>query len=277
MQSTVIVVPCFNEESRLPVARFEAFLAATPDVGFVFVDDGSTDATRERLRSLAKVAPDRVGVLSLDANQGKAEAVRRGVLEALCGDPSWIGFWDADLATPLAVILDFSKLLEARPELDIVMGARVRLLGREIRRSALRHYLGRLSATWIALTLGLRVYDTQCGAKLFRNGPRLGPLFREPFLSTWLFDVEILARRIAQSAQAGAAPAQTAVYEYPVTEWADVGGSKLRPGAYLRAALDLFRIRRCYLRRRRPGAAPRPCSRARTAGTRSGPAVRRDR
>ncbi len=255
MPSTVIVVPCFNEQSRLPVARFEAFLAAVPDVGFVFVDDGSTDGTRERLRSLERAAPERVKVLPLDTNQGKAEAVRRGVLEALGAQPDWIGYWDADLATPLAVILEFQRVLESRPELEIVMGARVRLLGRDIRRSPLRHYLGRLSATWIALALGLRVYDTQCGAKLFRNGPQLAPLFREPFLSTWLFDVEILARRIAQ---ADAAPAQAVVYEFPVPEWADIAGSKLRPGAYLRAALDLIRIRRGLLRRGPPGASPRP-------------------
>ena len=256
MQSTVIVVPCFNEARRLPVERFENFLAAEPDVGFVFVDDGSTDATPERLRALAKSASDRVRVLTLVANQGKAEAVRRGVLEALGGDPSWVGFWDADLATPLPVILDFRRLLEARPDLELVMGARVRLLGREIRRSALRHYLGRLSATWIALTLGLRVYDTQCGAKLFRNGPRLAALFREPFLSSWLFDVEILARRIALGRRHGAPPAQTGVFEVPVAEWADVGGSKVNPAAYLRAAVDLLRIRRRYLRRRSPAAGP---------------------
>ena len=95
-------------------------------------------------------------------------------------------------------------------------------------------------------------------AKLFRNGPRLGALFREPFLATWLFDVEILARRIAQDASSGSAAAQDVVYEQPVAEWADVGGSKLRPGAYLRAALDLVRIRRRYLRRAPPAAAPRP-------------------
>ena len=79
--------------------------------------------------------------------------------------------------------------------------------------------------------------------------------FWEPFLSAWLFDVEILARWIAQ---AGGAGARGALYEYPLAEWADVGGSKLRPGAYLRAALDLIRIRRRYLGRAAPGVAPRP-------------------
>jgi glycosyltransferase involved in cell wall biosynthesis len=248
MASTVVVVPCWNEERRLPVARYESFLAAEPDVGFVFVDDGSSDGTRERLRSLEKAAPGRVRVFALDENQGKAEAVRRGVLEALRGEPRFVGYWDADLAAPLEEILEFRRLLEARPELEIVMGARVHLLGRRIERHALRHYLGRAAATLISLALALRVYDTQCGAKLFRNVPRVSDLFRAPFLSTWLFDVEILARRIAQHASHAAPPASQAVYERPILEWTDVGGSKLRAGAYLRAALDLIRIRRRYLR-----------------------------
>jgi glycosyltransferase involved in cell wall biosynthesis len=248
MTTTVIVVPCFNEASRLPVARFEAFLAAAPDVGFVFVDDGSTDATRERLRALEKAAPERVRVLALDANQGKAEAVRRGMLEALAGEPSHAGYWDADLATPLEVILDFRRVLDSDPALEIVMGARVRLLGRRIRRQAGRHYLGRVSATVIALALGLPVYDTQCGAKLFRNGPRLRALFAEPFLGGWIFDVELIARRMAQEREPGCPATRSVLYEYPLTQWIDVADSKLRPGAYLRAALDLVRIRRRYLR-----------------------------
>jgi glycosyltransferase involved in cell wall biosynthesis len=245
MPSTVIVVPCWNEASRLPAADFEAFLGAQRDVGFLFVDDGSTDGTRERLRSFETLAPERVRVLGLDANVGKAEAVRRGVLAALPDAPRFVGYWDADLATPLAAILEFRAVLEARARIEIVMGARVRLLGREIQRGTLRHYLGRLSATWIALAIGLRVYDTQCGAKLFRNGPGLRELFDAPFLATWLFDVELLARRAAQR---GAPAAPQVIYEYPLERWADVAGSKLRPAAYLRAALDLIRIRRRYLR-----------------------------
>jgi len=247
MASTVIVVPCWNEERRLPAASFRAFLAEEPDVGFVFVDDGSTDSTREQLRSLEMAAPERVQVLGLDENVGKAEAVRRGVLEALGGEPRFVGYWDADLATPLDVISELRLVLETRPECEIVMAARVRLLGRRIQRSALRHFLGRFAATWIAIALDLHVYDTQCGAKLFRNGPQLPGLFREPFLSIWLFDVEILARRIAQGRASGWLPTREVVFEHPIREWTDVTGSKLRAGAYLRAALDLIRIRRRYL------------------------------
>jgi len=248
MASTVIVVPCWNEERRLPVDRFRAFLASDPDVGFVFVDDGSTDATREQLKLLEEVDPQRVCVLGLEENRGKAEAVRCGVLEAIRGEPRFVGYWDADLATPLDMIPEFRREIEARPACEIVMAARVHLLGRRIQRGALRHYLGRVSATLIALTLDLRLYDTQCGAKLFRNGPQLRDLFAEPFLSTWLFDVEILARRIAQGRASGRPTAQQVIYEFPIPEWTDVSGSKLRPGAYLRAALDLLRIRQRYLR-----------------------------
>jgi dolichyl-phosphate beta-glucosyltransferase len=252
--SAQIVVPCFNEERRLPVGGFHDFLAAEPDVGFLFVDDGSTDGTRARLLALAEAAPDRVQVLALDANRGKAEAVRCGVLEALVAAPRFVGYWDADLATPLDVIPQFRDVLETQPTCEIVMAARVHLLGRRIQRSSLRHYAGRLSATWISFALDLRVYDTQCGAKLFRNGPLLRGLFQDPFLSRWIFDVEILARRIALGQAGGYPPARDVIHEYPIPKWTDVSGSKLRPGAYLRAALDLFRIRRRY---RRVSSPPR--------------------
>jgi len=173
--------------------------------------------------------------------------VRAGVLRAFERQPAYVGFWDADLATPLSVLFEFRGLLEARRDLEMVFGARVVLLGRRIERRALRHYLGRVAATAISLVLGLRVYDTQCGAKLFRATPCVRALFEEPFATRWLFDVEILARFI-RSLDGDPDAAKGVIYEYPLTEWMDVAGSSLTPADYARAAVDLCRIWLRYLR-----------------------------
>ena len=252
---TVLVVPCYNEARRLAGAEFESFLRKEPDVGLVFVDDGSTDETPERLLEIAGLAPERVEILTLSANLGKAEAVRSGLLRALDLGPAYVGYWDADLATPLPVLIEFRALLEERPGLELVLAARVVLLGRRIQRRALRHYLGRAAATAIALVLGLRVYDTQCGAKLFRVTPDLRGLFAEPFVARWIFDVEILARLIAL--RGGPGPAAEVICEHPLEVWTDVPGSKLALRDYARAALDLLRIHRA-LRRAPAAAAPPP-------------------
>lgn len=252
---TLLVVPCYNEARRLAGSEFESFLGEEPDVGLVFVDDGSTDETPERLLEVAGLAPERVEIVTLPANVGKAEAVRAGLLRALELEPAYLGYWDADLATPLSALLELRALLEERPRLEVVLGARVVLLGRRIQRRALRHYLGRVAATAIAVVLGLRVYDTQCGAKLFRVTPDLERLFAEPFAARWIFDVEILARLIAL--HGGPGPAAEVICEHPLEAWSDVPGSKLALRDYARAALDLLRIR-SELRRAPAAVAPPP-------------------
>jgi dolichyl-phosphate beta-glucosyltransferase len=247
MSIATIVVPCFNEAKRLDLAAFEQFAAESPETNFLFVDDGSTDDTRRILNGLAARMSDRASVLVLEQNSGKAEAVRRGVNRALEAEPTYVGYWDADLATPLPVIREFSQLLEGNPQLQLIMGARVQLLGRRIERSALRHYAGRIAATAISTVLGLRVYDTQCGAKLFRADAARA-LFGEPFRTRWIFDAEIIARLIARLGANSHPSARDVIYEVPLHAWMDVRGSKIGPSDYLRAAVDLLRIYTHYVR-----------------------------
>jgi glycosyltransferase involved in cell wall biosynthesis len=240
-----LVVPCFNEAQRLDANAFRAW--QEPNTRVLFVDDGSTDDTAAVLSDVAQGQEGRFSVLRLAQNGGKAEAVRQGVLHALGNlQPQYVGYWDADLATPLNAVPEFVGILEARPEVEMVFGARVKLLGRCVERSPVRHYLGRVFATVVSNVLRLPIYDTQCGAKIFRVTDGTHSVFAEPFLSRWIFDVEIIARYLVQR---GSNPAELekVIYEYPLECWVDVGGSKVRPSDFLVAFLDVLRIQRRYL------------------------------
>ena len=76
MSRTWIVVPCYNEADRLVAAAFEAELDRRPELTFLFVNDGSRDATAGILNGIAR-RHVRAEALHLERNGGKAEAVRQ--------------------------------------------------------------------------------------------------------------------------------------------------------------------------------------------------------
>lgn len=237
--SAVVVVPCYNEERRLDVSSFVHFSEYHQEIKFVFVDDGSTDNTLQALESLSRARPEIFSVVHLDHNLGKAEAVRLGLLRACEMGFPYVGFWDADLSTPLDAIPAFCFRLDQQPQLEMIFGTRIQLLGRFIIRSTMRHYLGRFFATAVSYKLGVPTYDTQCGAKLFRVSDDLRRILSQPFRSRWIFDVEIAARalQLFRNREVG-----TWIYELPLMRWCDVGGSKLHWYDFFRAAMDLARL-----------------------------------
>jgi len=236
-----LVIPCFNEAQRLKLDTFRIYLKENPTHRFLFIDDGSTDSTASILQKFCS-EEKQAETLSLTHNFGKAEAVRKGVMTVLLAreaHPLFVGYWDADLSTPLSEISHFLDVLHKQLNIQLVTGARVHLLGKDIRRKTHRHYIGRIFATFASLVLGLPVYDTQCGAKIFRVNEHITALFQDPFLSKWIFDVELLARM-----QKLLPSAASAIYELPVNKWIDVEGSKLKAADFFTAIFDLGKILR---------------------------------
>jgi hypothetical protein len=131
-------------------------------------------------------------------------------------------------------------------DFDVVTGLRLMRLGARVRRSIKRHYLGRVFATVASNILRLPVYDTQCGAKLFK-ATIVPALFEEKFITRWLFDVEILARYLCHF---GYKKATEDIYEYPLYQWMDVGQTRLKKSDFFKAPIELLKIKSKYLNKK---------------------------
>lgn len=244
-----LIIPCYNEEKRLQIDAFRDFVDNQTQVDLLFVNDGSRDRTSEVLK---KIEGPRVQILSLEKNGGKAEAVRQGVLTLLAENRyGKIGFWDADLSTPLMESLRMVDHLTILPDMQMVFGCRLMRLGARVERLWIRHLFGRAFATVVSNMLDVKVYDTQCGAKMFR-AETAELVFKEPFVSRWFFDVEILWRFLL------AGRSLQNVYEMPVHEWIHRSGSKLTPMNFITAYWDLLMIGRHYRRKRSNALAQNP-------------------
>ena len=238
---TTIIIPCYNEAGRMDCQAFLDFAEQNPEILFLFVNDGSRDNTLSLLQELSEQSLN-LQYIDLQKNGGKAEAVRQGMLYAVEQlDSDYVGFWDADLATPLWEIVNFTTQMQ-RGDFKMVTGLRLMRLGAGVKRKNSRHLLGRCFATVAATMLQLPVYDTQCGAKLYCK--QIVPvLFKEPFTTRWLFDVEVLARFVNEF---GKDVAINKIYEYPLLEWVDVGGSQLKFKDFFKAPYELWQIKKRY-------------------------------
>lgn len=239
---TVIVIPCYNEASRLPIIEFEQYLHENPSILLLFVNDGSKDSTSNVLHSL-QASLKNAYVLDLPINRGKANAVREGFLYALANFSfEYIGYFDADLATPLCEIQRLLSDFYSDPKIQMVVGSRILRMGAKIDRNTKRHIFGRVFATIASNTLLLPVYDTQCGAKLFTKS-LASDIFQEPFTSKWLFDVEIFARVAIKN---GFPEVMKVILEHPLKHWLEKGDSRIKGKDFFIFPLDLVKIHRKY-------------------------------
>lgn len=211
-----------------------------PQHAFCFVNDGSTDRTLDLLHSL-KAACSNAYVLDLEKNVGKAMAVYHGIHFSIKNiDAHYYGYMDADLATPLSFVAIMETGLKQHSELSMIFGSRQLADQGAIERKVFRHYSGRLVSSIITWALGEKYGDTQCGAKLFsKEGVLIA--FQRPFISSWVFDVEIIKRLLVNF---GKEDGKRKIKEIPVNQWKDVGNSKVSPLYFFKMCGELLKIKK---------------------------------
>jgi len=234
---TSVVIPCYNEAARIDIEKFLSFARENNNIRLVFVDDGSTDATIDKLFTAMSALPSQVDVLMMKQNGGKAEAVRQGLKFCCERGDKYVAFLDADLATPLDAILDFTSVAERIPEIDVVFGSRCGGMGRRVYRKIYRKIISLVCAFMGRLATGLPIRDTQCGAKLFRNTDQFARSLAEPFEAGWLFDVELFLR-ISEPGKSQ----KGKFYEFPVVQWTEIPGSKIKPTDILKSGFKMTEL-----------------------------------
>lgn len=220
---SIVVIPCYNEAKRLDVDVLTHFSLST-SISILFINDGSKDDTLEVLQNICSRAPEHCSYLDLETNCGKGEATRQGLLWAAAEKFDIIGYMDADLSTSLTDIQRLIEILKNHPALSGVLGSRVSFLGSSIERSTLRHLAGRLFATLASTILGVSIYDTQCGAKFFRNNSIIQGAISKNFRMRWGFDIELISRIL----KTHPAIPSVVLCEMPLSNWKDKAGSKVR-------------------------------------------------
>lgn len=229
----LIVVPCYRESRRISALLDALPGCAVPglSVTWLLVDDGSGP---QEAAALSRLAQGRAEVLSLSVHEGKGAALDAGFRRGLEEKSDLLAFLDADgSCAPSELARALSRLLE-KPELSGVIGSRVLMLGRKVSRRALRHYTGRVFATYVSLLFGAPVYDSQCGLKAFR-AEAVRRHLDAPTDRRWVWDTQLLLSLLAAGEK---------VEELPV-DWKETGGSRLSLLDAPCMALSLLRFKLC--------------------------------
>lgn len=241
----LLVIPCYNEESRLNINQYTEQLNRNIDVSILFVDDGSKDSTLDKINNLKSIFPNRITYIKKSKNEGKALAIYSGFKEILSSPLlskfQYIGYIDADLAVSIDEI-DAIKNNTISEEKLFGFGSRWKRIGSNIDRNLVRHYIGRIFATIASKILKLGVYDTQCGAKVFHKD-LVNKIFNTPFNVNWVFDVEIFFRIIKIYSIRNF---DKYCIEIPLKEWKDIKGSKVKYTDIIRIIRDFITLTKIY-------------------------------
>jgi len=235
MNQALFIIPFYNEGKRISFEEYRQIIDDSKEIDFLLINDGSSDDTLSVLNKLSDELKN-CSVYDLPQNSGKAEAIRQGILYNQ-KKYEYIGYLDADFSTPVSEMIKLLDYAKKNRHLNIILGSRVKLLGNQVIRSQRRHYFGRIFATIISkMILRAPVYDTQCGAKIIKNDVAK-KLFEKPFLTRWIFDVEMLLRyKISYP------DFLIAVKEFPLETWIEKGNTSIKLKEFLIFPFQILKI-----------------------------------
>jgi glycosyltransferase involved in cell wall biosynthesis len=220
----LLCVPCYRESARLPIFLEQIKAQDRPldfaELTVLFLDDGSGEAEQDALKNLlARSAFTNFKIESkfFEKNRGKGGVLRDGFKEGLRREFDLIGFLDSDGATPFYEGLALLEEAWRFPQLDGVIGSRVKCLGKTVERSFKRHLVGRVFATLLSNLYDIPVYDSQCGAKIFRKRALTAELLDRCYDDRWLFDTQLLILLFRNG---------RSIREQMI-DWTDIPGSKI--------------------------------------------------
>lgn len=218
-----VVIPCYNEETRLSSEEFKDFAHKNLGYHLCFVNDGSTDNTMAVLQKLQKENPSNISVYNYKQNGGKAEAVRQGVLQLVKDKQfDYIGFLDADLSTDFRDFNDLVITIE-QSDFKIVSGSRISRMGANITKESAHKVISMTINLIIQTILGMPFKDAQCGAKVM-DREVASKMFTKEFVTNWLFDVELFMR---MKRYFGKTEVKRMICEQPLKRWIHADRSKL--------------------------------------------------
>lgn len=181
-----IIIPAFNEESRLPTSleQLYEYLNSQPyTFEVVVVENGSQDRTLQVGQELASRLPN-LRMIHLDES-GKGGAIRHGIF-ASSGQYRFIA--DADFSMP---VNEINLFFPPACDCDIAIASREAPGSVRYNEPPFRHFIGRVFNFLIRLLILPDLHDTQCGFKCFR-GDVAEDIFSYQTLNGWAFDVEVL-------------------------------------------------------------------------------------
>jgi len=226
------LIPCYNESQRLDVDLYRQIVSNNPLLDFYLLNDGSSDNTLDFLYKVSE-GNKNVIVKDFNPNRGKSGVIQSGMLELSESNYDYVGFLDADFATPFEEFKRLTEIVE-KEDYDVIFGSRVKLKGWGIIRNPIRHWFSRIVLTVIDTLFKLEIYDTQCGCKIFKR-ELISICFTERFVTKWLFDIEVFIRYLRNTDS-------PKIKEIPLYRWEEIKGSKLKISDFLKVPLNILQL-----------------------------------